>query len=171
MIYLAQAAPPTAELGWPAALVAIVSMILPLAWALLELLKRKTAERQRDAVIEGVERQGDAPTKAAIKKTALERGVSLDSSVDKVTRRLAPLLLGALLLSLTACCVVDHAAIAQRAERQRDRMARAQLVTDEHLTPAGARGLFREEELAWEVVRARMGGAPVSSSSAAELGQ
>lgn len=71
-------------------------------------LAKLVVEKERDAMIEGVERVGDKLTKASIKKTALERGVnSLDSSVKRATghiRRSAELILAcALIAGLGGC--------------------------------------------------------------------
>lgn len=103
-ILLAQAAPEAAAQAdsWPGALVAIVSALAPTLLLLVQWLKardekqartaaelaRSEAEKQRDAVIDGVEAAADPITKAAIRKTSLERGVAegLDAAVK--TRRL-----------------------------------------------------------------------------------
>jgi LPS O-antigen subunit length determinant protein (WzzB/FepE family) len=54
-----------------------------------EAADRKRAEAQRDVVVEGVHRAGDPAVKAAIKRTALERGVESGLN-DLVTKRYHP---------------------------------------------------------------------------------
>lgn len=104
-----------ADLSWPQALVAIVTALLPLAWAIVELLRRKQAQKQRDAIIKGVERVGHKQTKMSIKAAAEEAGLesSLKPEVNRVTGRLgngANLLLLLLApLMLSGCCSLSHA--------------------------------------------------------------
>lgn len=76
--------PPPAEMGWPAAIVAIVLTLGPALIALLRELLR--LRRQRDALVEGIERSGDKQTKRQVQLAA--EGAGVEGHLRKlVTRR------------------------------------------------------------------------------------
>lgn len=94
---LAQAEAPAADLSWPAALVAIVTLLATtgVLGALVKLLnaKAKQLEAERDAMIEGVESIEDGASKLLakrkIKAAATEHGVepTLSEAVKRKTGR------------------------------------------------------------------------------------
>lgn len=80
---------PPSGLDWPQVVLLIAGMIVPpLVGVLVTYLRRVT--RQRDAIIEGVERAGDLTTKRQVKVAASNAGVEehLSASVERVTTRL-----------------------------------------------------------------------------------
>ena len=168
-LLLAQAA--EAAHDWPSALVAIVTALctaaITLAPAILQHLKAKRertradeaearateAELERDVVIEGVERAGHTTTKAAVKRTAAQRGATkLGDTVKRVTKRLAPLLLVAVLaLGAVGCCSAPVDAALRHAAILRVDAA------DQNLPPQ-AREIARDAADAFEVQAWRLGG-------------
>ena len=72
------------------ALTQLLVTVIPVIAAAVALVLRSRAARERDAVIEGVERCGHAPTQAAIKQTARAAGAGVEKRVDKATERLKP---------------------------------------------------------------------------------
>lgn len=162
MPLLAQAA----DLGWPAALVAIATMLLPLAWAIFNLVKarderaaKEAAEAERDAAFVGIERGADPKTKMETRQAAKAAGLPEKDFAEKVKRatgKLAPLLLGALLLGLVGCCTVDHEAIAIRAEHRAAVCDRVAKRPDDRLPPAFAREFAREEAAAHRLTADRL---------------
>lgn len=152
---LAQAAPPASS--WPGALVAIVAALVPVAMAVIQLLreraKRKEAEVNLETVVEGVERSGDTKAKVFIRDTAKQRGdKTLAGKVEKITKRLTPLLLlGALLFSLAGCCTFDHESAAAYADQRAAVCERIAARPDDRLPPALAREFAREEAASWRL--------------------
>lgn len=96
---LAQAAnaPTSSDLSWPAAIVAILSLLATsgLLGAVVKLLhaKARQLEETLNATVEGVERIPDpgarAAAKLSVKKTSFERGVAapVDEAVKRQTGR------------------------------------------------------------------------------------
>lgn len=71
---------------------------------------------------------------------------------------------------VVGCCTVDHEDVAARAEFRRQVAAQVVALPDAALTPGFARAYAIREHDAWEITRARFGGAPVSSATAARVG-
>lgn len=154
------------ELGWPAAMVAIVTALVPLGFAILQYLRlkeerrrRQEAEGERDAAIIGIERGGDSTTKAMARDEAKDRGVkTFNGTVRKVTKRLAPLLLGFFLLAPMGCQFVDHDQMVETAEIRQEELRRTLGLADALLTPEFTREVFQAELKAWEQLEERLGG-------------
>lgn len=133
----------------------------------LEKLKL-SAELERDVLIEGVELGGHAATKAAIKKTALERDVpTLGESVKKATRHFKGpigLFLACVLLTGLAGCV---------AKPRSDALFYADInaahAADAKLPPA-ARAIAQDNADAWAIQAYELGGAEPAAEVFARLG-
>ena len=73
-----------------AALTQLLVTVIPVIAAAVALVLRSRAVKERNAVIEGVEREGHAPTQASVKQVAREHGVEpgLKKQFEKVTKKL-----------------------------------------------------------------------------------
>lgn len=72
---------------WPQAAVLIITMLVPVIMAVVQYLEKRLAQRQRDAIIKGVESANHAETKRLVKVHAHEDGIgpSLQTVVKEVT--------------------------------------------------------------------------------------
>lgn len=96
--------------SWPQAVVLIVTALVPAIIALISWLRARDALKQRDAMIEGVERAGHQDTKRQIQVAASSAGIEpkLKETVKKMTAKLkngsALLLVFLLPLMFVGCC-------------------------------------------------------------------
>ena len=71
----------------------------------------------------------------------------------------------ALVTALSGCCFVDHEQMAATAAVRMAALDELQSFEDQELTPAFMRRVIQAERYAWEIQRARLTGAEVSSET------
>lgn len=159
--------------SWPQAIVALVVMLLPIAWAIVNLLKARQANAHANLLAQAIEQSGAAakPVKATASRMAAARGITdeLDARIESATGRapsssgqtgavhhllLLAAALTALLVGLAGCAVPPEVPPLVQTQLV---VAAGHVRDPRHELPLQAREIAQDDYDAWEQVAKSLG--------------